>query len=74
MTKYNLVFTKEPEGGYTVEVVELPGCVSYGETLEEAKENIKDAIKWYLVSLKKHKEAIPSQQRFISSLVLNKAV
>jgi len=54
MTKYNLVFTKEPEGGYTVEVVELPGCVSYGETLEEAKENIKDAIKWYLVSLKKH--------------------
>jgi len=74
MKKYNLIFTKEPEGGYTVEVVELPGCVSYWETLEEAKENIKDAIKWYLISLKKHNELQKSTTRFMWSLSLNETI
>ena len=41
-------------------VPSLPGCVSYGETLEEAKEMIQDAIKAYISSLKKHGEPIPS--------------
>jgi len=54
--RFTLVFNKEPEGGYTVEVLELPGCVSYGETIEEAKKMIKDAIKGYIYSLKKHWE------------------
>lgn len=34
--------------GYVVEVLELPGCVSQGKTIEEAIENIKDAIKGYV--------------------------
>jgi predicted RNase H-like HicB family nuclease len=54
LMRFTLVFNKEPEGGYTVEVLELPGCVSYGETIEEAKKMIKDAIKGYIYSLKKH--------------------
>jgi len=32
----------------------LPGCISQGKTREEALENIRDAIKGYLESLKKH--------------------
>ncbi len=38
---YTVVFQKEPEGGYTALVPMLPGCVSYGENLEEAKKMIK---------------------------------
>ena len=34
----------EPEGGYTVTVPSLPGCISYGETFEKAMEMIKDAM------------------------------
>jgi predicted RNase H-like HicB family nuclease len=48
----------EPEGGYTVTVPALPGCITYGKTLEEAKKMALDAIKAYLESLKKHDEQI----------------
>jgi antitoxin HicB len=41
-------FVKEPEGGYTVTVPSLPGCVSYGNNFEEAVKMIKDAMKGYL--------------------------
>ena len=50
MRQYTVIYTKEPEWWYTVEVVDLPWCVSYGKTLEQAQENIKDAINGYLVS------------------------
>ena len=36
------------EGGYTVYVPSLPGCISEGETEEEALANIKEAIELYL--------------------------
>jgi predicted RNase H-like HicB family nuclease len=36
------------EGGYTVYVPALPGCISEGETLEEARRNIREAIQVYL--------------------------
>lgn len=46
----NLRIVLEPseEGGYTVYVPALPGCVSEGETREEAIKNIKEAIDLYL--------------------------
>ena len=47
-----LDFTEEPEGGYTVTVPSLPGCISYGKTFEEAVEMIDDAIKGYLLVAK----------------------
>ncbi len=37
----------------------LPGCISQGKTREESLENIKDAARGYLESLKKHNEPIP---------------
>ncbi len=49
----------EPEGGFTVTVPMLPGCVTYGRTLVEAKQMAQDAIGGYLVSLKKHKQPFP---------------
>lgn len=51
---YNLIFRPEPEGGFTVLAPALPGCVTFGETIEEAKEMAKDAILGYIESLRKH--------------------
>jgi len=35
---------REPEGGYTISVPSLPGCISEGNTFEEAEANIREAI------------------------------
>lgn len=43
-----VVLEKQEEGGYTVYVPSLPGCVSQGETKKEALNNIKEAIELYL--------------------------
>lgn len=50
--EFTAVFIKEEEGGFTVLVEELPGAISYGETLEEARENILEAIELVLLSNK----------------------
>ena len=55
---YRIILRPEPEGGYTVTVPTLPGCIIYGKTLEEAKKMALDTIKVYLESLKKHNEPI----------------
>jgi len=55
---YRIILRPEPEGGYTVTVPSLPGCITYGKTLEEAKKMALDAVKAYLESLKKHDEPI----------------
>lgn len=71
---YNLIFRPEPEGGFTVIVPTLPGCISYGKTLEDARKNAVDAIGGYVASLRKHKEPIPSDgQSFITSLDFDSA-
>ncbi|MCD6456180.1 MAG: type II toxin-antitoxin system HicB family antitoxin [Methanophagales archaeon] len=46
--KLKVVLEPQEEGGYTVYVPSLPGCISQGETSEEALENIKEAIELYL--------------------------
>ena len=43
-----VVLEKQKEGGYTIYVPSLPGCISQGETEEEALNNIKEAIELYL--------------------------
>jgi len=48
---YKVIFEPAEEGGYTVYVPSLPGCISEGDTYEEALENVKEAIKeWIEVS------------------------
>jgi len=54
MVSYRILLRKEPEGGYTVTVPSLPGCVTYGKSIEEATEMAKEAIELYLESLKSH--------------------
>jgi predicted RNase H-like HicB family nuclease len=58
---YRVWLTKEPEGGYTVTVPSLPGCVTYGESVDEAVLMAREAIELYLESLKAHGEPIPTE-------------
>ena len=46
--KVKVVLEPAEEGGYTVYVPSLPGCISEGDTYEDAVENIKEAIELYL--------------------------
>jgi antitoxin HicB len=48
-------------GGYVVSCPSLAGCYSQGDTVEEALENIREAIEAYVESLKKHGEPIPAE-------------
>lgn len=60
IAKFTAIFESAEEGGYVVTVPSLPGCVTEGDTLEEAVEMAKDAIAGYIESLKKHGESIPN--------------
>lgn len=57
--RYRILIEQDEDGIYVAECPSLPGCVSQGQTRKEAVENIQDAIKGYLESLKKHHEPIP---------------
>lgn len=46
--KFKVVLEPSDEGGFTVYVPSLPGCISEGETEEEALRNIREAIELYL--------------------------
>lgn len=59
--RYTVVLKHEPEGGYTVLVPALPGCVTYGKTIKQAKKMAAEAIDGYIASLEKHHEPIPCE-------------
>jgi predicted RNase H-like HicB family nuclease len=46
--KFTVMLEKAPEGGYTVQCVELPAAISQGQTKKEALKNIKEAIQLVL--------------------------
>ncbi|MDQ3586022.1 MAG: type II toxin-antitoxin system HicB family antitoxin [Acidobacteriota bacterium] len=57
--KYRVLIEPDGDGVYVAEVPALPGCISQGQTREEAVENIKEAIAAYLESLAAHGEPVP---------------
>jgi predicted RNase H-like HicB family nuclease len=67
---YRILLRKEPEGGYTVIVPSLPGCVTFGETIEEARTMAREAIELYLESLRAHGEEIPTEEEMLESTVM----
>ncbi len=57
--QYTAIFeSDEHEGGYTVTIPSLPGCISEGDTFEKALENIKEAASLYLEVMRSNKEDI----------------
>lgn len=55
----NVIFRSEQEGGFTVIVPSLPGCITYGTNLEEATRMAHEAIGLYIEDLIADKEPIP---------------
>lgn len=56
--KYAVVYERAPSN-YAAYVPDLPGCVATGETLEDVKRNIREAISFHLEGLRLEREPIP---------------
>lgn len=56
---YPAVFHPEKDGGYSVSFPDLLGCITEGDTLQEAIEMAEDALGIYLYTLKEDKEELP---------------
>ena len=67
--QFNIMFRPEPEGGFTVIVPSLPGCITYGKDLKEARKFAVDAIRGYIASIKKHKgQVLHDAESFMGSV------
>jgi predicted RNase H-like HicB family nuclease len=72
---YKILLNREPEGGYTVTVPSLPGCITYGESVDEAISMAKEAIGLYIESLVEHNEPVPDESNTLEyTLTLDAAV
>lgn len=57
--RYRILLEQDEDGIFVAECPSLPGCVSQGKSRKEALDNVQDAVRGYLESLKKHNEPIP---------------
>jgi antitoxin HicB len=66
--KYPMSVYPEAEGGYTIIIPDLPGCMSQGETLEEAVNNINEARELWLETVYlSNKKEIPLPSKLIKN-------
>lgn len=76
MSEYQYTIILDPdleEGGYTVTVPALPGCVTQGETIEEAIAMAKDAIRLYIETLLADGQPIPQESEHPQALIIKVA-
>ena len=57
--RYTVILRREEDGRYVATVPVLPGCVSQGDTREEALKNIEEAIEVYLEDVRAAGESVP---------------
>jgi len=57
--KYAIVIEKA-EGNYSAYVPDLPGCIATGATMEEAEQQIREAVEFHLDGMREDGESIPS--------------
>ena len=57
--KYVYVIEKAIDGSYSAYVPDLPGCTTCGDSIDEIKTNIKDAVNLYVDSLRENNEPVP---------------
>jgi predicted RNase H-like HicB family nuclease len=62
---YQIYLRPEPEGGFTVSVPALPGCITWGKDLAHARKMAADAIRAYIASLRK--PSLQSKNRALSA-------
>ncbi|HID55533.1 TPA: type II toxin-antitoxin system HicB family antitoxin [Candidatus Poribacteria bacterium] len=65
---YKVVLEPAEEGGYTVYVPSLPGCISEGDTYQEALKNIQEAIEGWIEVSKEFGDEIPSSDVIIDTV------
>ena len=65
---YTTILEREEDGGYHAFVPALKGCHSQGDTLEDAMENVREAIELYLESLKAAGESAPIEDIVIKPM------
>jgi antitoxin HicB len=61
MRTYTIVLDPDPDGGYTVTVPALPGCITQGESVEECLARAQEAIELYIEDLHASGEPIPEE-------------
>jgi predicted RNase H-like HicB family nuclease len=66
--KLRVVLEPSDEGGYAVYVPALPGCISEGETVDEAMRNIREAVELYL--LPAEDDMVGTEESLVRELVL----
>ena len=59
---YNVVLEPDVDGGYVAIVPALPGCYSQGDTVDEALENVREAITLTIEDLRANGDAVPDPQ------------
>lgn len=57
--KYVYVIERADDGSYSAYVPDLPGCTTSGDTIDDVRSGIKDAVDSYLESLREHNEPVP---------------
>ena len=59
--KYTVILEREQDGGFIASVPVLPGCVSQGDTREEAMANIKEAVELYIEDCRASGDPVPEE-------------
>jgi len=57
--RYVYVIEQADDGSYSAFVPDLPGCTTSGDTADDVRLNIKDAVDSYIDSLREHNEPVP---------------
>jgi len=71
INQYTVILEPCEEGGFTVTVPALPGCITEGDDFKQAIDNVKEVIVGYLISLLKHNEHIPSENEHLITTAIN---
>jgi predicted RNase H-like HicB family nuclease len=69
--RFTVVLEKDEDGVYVATVPALPGCISDGNSVEEAMSNIKEAIRGFIEDMKADGETIPHDIDIIGNVELN---
>jgi antitoxin HicB len=72
--RYTVLFEPAEEGGYVVTCPSLPGLVTEGDTLKEARANAAEAIRGYLESLAKDGQPIPPEDPAPKGTIIKETV
>ena len=57
--KYVVIIERAEDGSYSAYVPDLPGCVSCGDSVDELRVNVREAVRLHIESLESHGEPVP---------------